>query len=123
MMRDVMLPNHDFDVDAKIVRAAEDLNHAANRLIAVFGELDNLNVDHHAIEIFGRVHLDWSHSDAIAIQRGRRDFHAFRNQDPLTNSLVMRRYKVSALANAKLAHDGLVRAAKDLDDCADSRGM
>ncbi len=117
-MRDVVLPDHDFNVDAEIIRAAEDLDDPADRLVTIFGKFKNLDVDHHAVEIFGRAHLNWSDADAIAIHRSRRYFHAFRNQYPLANSLVMRSNKISTLANSKFADDGLVRAPQNLDDLA-----
>ena len=41
-MRDVVLANHDLDVDAEIVRIAQDLDHAPDGVLVVFRELENL---------------------------------------------------------------------------------
>src|SRR5580698_10032971 len=118
MMRDVMLPDHDLDIHAEIVRASEDLDNTPHGLAAILGKLQNLHVDDHAIQVFGRLHFHWRYAYAIATQHGGGLFHPFRNLDPLPDALVMRRHKVTALAYAKLADHGLVSAPQHLDDLA-----
>ena len=44
-MRQMVLPNDDFDVDAKIIRPAENFDHAAHAVFAIGGELNHLDVD------------------------------------------------------------------------------
>src|ERR1700722_19427430 len=117
-MRDVVFPDHDFDIDAEIIWAAQDLNHPSNRVAAAFGKLENFRVDNHAVQILGRLDYNRRHAHAIAIHRSGRHFHAGGNLDPLANLLVVRFHKIPAFANPKLAHHGLVRAAQHLDDLA-----
>ena len=117
-MWDVMLPDHDLNVHAEIVRPSQDLDHAPHRVFAVFRELDNLHVDDHPIQIFRRLHLHRRHAHPIAALCSLGQLHAFRNLDPLADPLVMRRHEIPALANAKLAHHGLMRAAQHLHDLA-----
>ena len=52
MMRDMVLPDHDLDVHAEIIRPSEDFDHASNRVLAVFRKFQNLDVDHHPVQIF-----------------------------------------------------------------------
>ena len=54
LVRDMMLPDHDLDVHAEIVRIAEDLDHAPHGVAAVLGEIEHLDVHHHAVHVFGR---------------------------------------------------------------------
>ena len=58
LVRDVMLADHDLDVDAEIVGHAQDLDHAAHRAVAVFAEIEDLDVDDHAVQVFDRMHCD-----------------------------------------------------------------
>src|SRR3954454_10714486 len=52
LVRDMKLADDDFDVDAEIVGGPEHLDHLADGVFAVFGELENLDVDDHPVEVF-----------------------------------------------------------------------
>ncbi len=56
-------------------------------------------------------------SDAHAIDRAaiRRQFHSFRDGNPLLDPVVGRNNKVAAFADAKLAHDSDMGAPEDTD--------
>ncbi len=123
MMRDVMLPDHDLDIDAEIIRPAEDFDHSANRVLAAFGKFQNLDVDHHAVQIFGRLHVHWRNANAIAAQRGRGQFHPSWDLNPLPDTLVVGGYKIPTLANTKFANHGLVRPPQYFDDLAVSAAI
>ena len=50
-VRKVKFPDHDFDIDAKIVFAAKNLNHPSARILRGRRPVDNLDVDHDAFKI------------------------------------------------------------------------
>ena len=112
-MGDMMLADDDLDVHAEIVRMAQDFDDAADGVLAIFGKFDNFHVHDHAVQIFGPADMDGSDANAVWIFRSRRQFHAFRNFDPLADAIVVRDNEGSALAEAKLADYSLVGAAQD----------
>ena len=56
-VRQVVLADDDLDVDAEIVRVAQDLDHAAHGALAALGELEQLDVDDHAVQVRRAVDL------------------------------------------------------------------
>ncbi len=51
-MRDMVLADDDLDVHAEIVRMAEDLDDAADGVLASFGKFQNFHIHDHAVQIF-----------------------------------------------------------------------
>ena len=64
LMRDVMRPDENLDIDAEIVGLAEDLGHAADRAFAV-AEIEDLHVDDHALKIRSSLRIDLAHAHTI----------------------------------------------------------
>ena len=115
-MRDVMLADDDFDVDAEVVRTAQHFDYAARGVPAIFREFENFDVDDHAVEIFGICDVDGLDANAVRSQGRGRKFHAFGNVDPLIDALVVRNDVGAAFAETKFADDGEMGAAQDFDD-------
>jgi hypothetical protein len=119
MVREVMLADHHLDVYTEVIGMAENFNDAADTLVSVCRELQELDIDNHAVEIFERLELAWS--STYAIDRSSfdgRNFHAFGNFNPLLDTLIRRDDIVAAFFDAKLADHGDVSAAEDTNDFA-----
>jgi hypothetical protein len=50
-VRKVKFPDHDFDIDAKIVFAAKNLDHASARILRGRRPVDNLDIDYDAFKV------------------------------------------------------------------------
>ena len=57
LVRQMMLADDDLDIDAEIVRAAEDLDHAADGAAALLRKFEQLDIDDHAVQLFDRFDL------------------------------------------------------------------
>ena len=95
-MRQVVFADDDFHVDAEIVGMAQDFDHAPNRPRALFGILDQLDVYHHAVQLFDGCSLWRRHADAVHGRPNRRKFQALGDLDPLLNTVVLRDHEVAA---------------------------
>ena len=78
LMRDVMLADDDFDVDAEVVRMAQDFDDAADGVVAVFGKFEDFDVDDHAVEIFGTLDVERFDADAVPVGAWRAEFPCLR---------------------------------------------
>ena len=54
-MRDVMRADQNLDVDAEVVRVAQDLDDAAHGPVAVFAKVEDFGGDDHAVQVFDRM--------------------------------------------------------------------
>ncbi len=118
-MGNMVRADQDLNVDPEVAGLSQDLDHAPRRSLAVLTKVDDLDVDDHAFQIFGGMHLDRSRAYAIAHPihgSSRRDLHAFRNLNPLANARVVRYHISASSPEAKLADYGGVGAARHLDD-------
>src|SRR5260370_42016279 len=88
-MRQVMLADHDLDVHAEIVRAAEDFNYAAYSGFVVLGEFEQLDVDDQAFHIAGVCDDDGLDAHAVNWRAAGRACHALGNFDPLSNGFIL----------------------------------
>src|SRR5260221_14126071 len=118
MMRDMMLADDDLDVHAEIVRMSQDFDHPPHSMLAIFRKLKNLDADDHSVEVLRTLDFHWFNANAIFRCRGRRQFAAFRNLDPLMDTLIVRNYVAFSRANSKLTHHGLVRTPQNPDNLA-----
>ena len=90
----MVLPNDDFDVDAKIIRPAENFDHAAHAVFAIGGELNHLDVDDKPLQLF---HLRRSQSraaNAVDVRGRGRELHARWNANPIAKAIVVRLHPV-----------------------------
>jgi hypothetical protein len=117
-MRQMMLADHDLDVYAKIVRAAENFNDATYPGFIVLGEFEQLDVDDQSFHIADVRDDDGFHAYAVDGRAARRDFHALRNLDPLVNALILRSDKIAAAPDVELADHGRVSPLEHFDDLA-----
>ena len=110
-MRQVVLADDDLDVHAEIVGVAEDLDHAAHGGCAALAELEQLDVDDHAVQVRRRSR-PWAGSTPMrsTAARRRRNLHAVGDLDPLLDAVVVRDHVAAAAADAELADHGGVRA-------------
>ena len=115
-VREMMFADDDFDIDAKVAWVAEHFNDAAHAVFPALWKFQDFNVDDHAVEIFYTFNGAWGGTDAIRRFMDGRNFHAFRNFQPLLNAVVGRDDEVAAVFDAKLANDGDVCAAEDFGD-------
>ena len=116
-MRDVMLANHDLDVDAEIVFMAQDLDDASGGVIASLGKLQDLDVDDHVIHVFNGLDFDrFRHAHTVDVFLGLRDLHAFHDVDPGGQFLVERRDVASMASDMELADNSRMGALEDFDD-------
>ncbi len=108
-VREMMLADHDLDIDAEIVLIAQNFNDTSDAVFAVLREFEHLDIDDHAVEVLDRLDFQRSRPDTVAhpVCRGtlRRHLHAFRNLNPLLNAIVRRNHKVAAFSNPELTHD------------------
>src|SRR5437016_11202749 len=111
MMRDVMRADQYLDVDAKIVRPAQYLDHASHRPLAVFAKIQKLRGDDDSVQILDPVDSKIRCTHAMHSERSRRQSHVFGNLDPLADAVVVRYYEISVAPDAKLADHLGMRAA------------
>ncbi len=117
-MRDVMLADDDFHVDTEVIRMAQDFDDASGGVAAVFGEFQDFDVHHHAVEILGTFDIERLDADTVAIGSGPWNFHAFGDVDPLIDTFVEGDDVGTAFADFEFTNDGEVCAAEDFDDLA-----
>ena len=117
-MRQVVLANHDLDVNAEIVRPAKDFDHAAYRGLIACGVFEQLDVDDESVHIADVRDTDRLHADAVDGRAAGRRFHPIGNLDPLANTLILRGDEVPAAPEVELAYHGRMSALQDLDDFA-----
>src|SRR5689334_6803886 len=104
-MRQMMFSDHYLHIHAEVVRTPQDLHHAAYRiLVLLFGELQQLHVDDHPVEILDVLYHHRFYADAIDGSVRRWPLHALGDLDPLPDALVMRNYEVAAPADAEFPH-------------------
>ena len=119
LVRDVVLADHDFDIDAEIVRdSPESRSRGPTALLAVFGKSRISTFTIIPSRSSGLFTTHRLHAHAVAASRAVGNLHALRNLDPLLDAIVERHHEVAALANAKLPDDGLVGAPQNADDLA-----
>ena len=118
-VRDVMLADHDFDVDAEIVFMAEDLNDASGRVSSTFRKLEDLDIDDHVVHLFDGLHVNhFRDTDPIQILFDGGDLHGLDDIDPSRQFLIERCHVAAVPSDVKLAHDGRMGALQHLDDFA-----
>ena len=105
LMRNVMRADQNLDVDAEIVRLAQNLDDAPRGPVAVVAEIDDLGGDDHAVQVLFGMHFHRPRAHAVDRRAAGGNRHAFRNLDPLANAVVMRDHKIAAAAHAEFAHD------------------
>src|SRR5688572_7815724 len=114
----MMLADHDLDVNAKVILIAKYFDHPSDRVAAAIREVDDLDVDDHAFEVGRTFHRHRGWADAIRRSAFLGDRHAFRNLDPVLNSRVERLDEHASSAQAEPADNGRVRTFQDLCDIA-----
>ncbi len=120
-MRQVVLANHDFDVDAEFVRPAEDFDDAARRGHAAAREARDLHVNHGAIE-----RVNDGGGDAMIGCRRRgvpagapaHHFVAGWDDDFLEDARFERHHDIAARPALEQADHGGVHAIEHLYDAA-----
>src|SRR5713101_3618059 len=101
-----MLADHDLDVDAEIVRTAEDLDDAAYGGLAPFRILEKFHVDDQAFHLGHFRDGDGLDADAVGGLAGGGNFHALGDLDPLLNALVVRGDEVPRAPDMEFADHG-----------------
>src|SRR6266571_5559750 len=99
-----MLADHDLDVDAEIVRTAEDLDDAADGGLAAFRILEKLHVDDQAFHLGYFRDGDRLDADAVGGLAGGGNLHALGDLDPLLNALVVRGDEVPLATDVEFAN-------------------
>ena len=130
-MRDVVLADDDFDVDAEIVGTAEHLDHAAFGGPTGQGEVGDLNVDGEAFEGLAEVrilpgkgtgtgffaeHAVWS-----GLRGGGGKLKAVRDEDGLAHALVERGNKITVDERGVIP-GGAPAGARVVEDADDGGG-
>ena len=64
-VRDMVLANHDLDIDAEVVRVAKDFDYLTNYSLAALQKIEDLGVDDHAIQIPRTFDLDGRYAYAM----------------------------------------------------------
>ncbi len=120
----VMLADHDFDVDAEVVRPAEDFDHAADsRFAGLLRVFEDLDVDDHAVHLAHVAHLMRRCADAVHVGAAPGDLEAFGDDDPLLDAGLERNDVAFAPANPELAGDSGMRAAENAHHLAFSAAV
>ncbi len=114
-MRKMMFADDDLDVDAEVIRVAEDFDDSPDRRLSAFRELEHFHIDDDAVQFFRALELPRLYSHPIDRATLRRQFHSLRNRDPLLDPIVGRHHKVASFADAKFADDGEVSASQNAD--------
>ncbi len=117
-VRQVVLADDDLDVDAEIVSRPRTSMTRPAVAPSPLGELENLDVDDHAVEVLGRCGIGWRRRRC---GRGRGlagDFQPVGDLDPLLDAVVVGDDEVAVAAGAELADHGGVGALEDADDFA-----
>ena len=115
-VRQVVLADHDFDIDAEIVRVSQDLNDAADGVAPLLGKLDDLDVDDHAVEVGDLGGVEGLRAHAVRRRGTRRALEAVGNEDPLLDALVVRDHEIGFGLHAEFAHHGGVGSPQDAHD-------
>src|SRR5262249_25075077 len=121
-VRQVVLANDDFDVNAEIIFIAENLNHASARILGGSGPIGNLHIHYDSIQIPQLAPPRLFAEDAMLFAAAffgsatRRDFHAARNNDVLMDLLVHGHHiVVAAVVTESPDHCGVL-APNDAND-------
>ena len=117
-VRQVVLADDDFDVDAEV---ASRPRISMTRPVVVpspLGEVDDLDVDDHAVEVVGVAVFGGGGADAVVGGRLAGEFEPVGDLDPLLDAGLAGDDVVGVAAGAELADDGGVGALEDLDDFA-----
>src|SRR5207248_429432 len=69
-VRQMMLSDYDFDIDAEIVRRAENFDYASDRGDMPVAIVEQFSVDDHTVQIAGVGDFDWCRPDAIHLGGG-----------------------------------------------------
>src|SRR6185312_13978440 len=128
-MRNVVLANDDFDVDAEVVFEPEDLDHFTARVLRARRPLDDFDIDHHALKIgllrsagFFANHAvpRFARGGSYRVRRLRRcgNFHAFGDDDGIAQLVVHRLDVVVAVSVMKGSDNRGVGAINYLYDRA-----
>lgn len=119
LVRQMMLAYDDLDIYAEVIRVPEYLDNAPDRALASIRELENFHVDDHAVHVFGALGGAWRQlSDTVRGDFPHGLFEAFRNRDPLLDTVVGSDHEVAAFADPKLADNSDMSPAQYFDDLA-----
>ena len=118
-MRQMMLANNNFRVDAKLARPPQNLDHSASGRGASPRIPHHLNVHHRAIQLF----QPWNAppfqaplvraAETQLLRQPRSQLHARRNLDRMLHPRVVRQHRIAARAVAKQSHYGRMRSPKN----------
>ena len=116
-VRDMMLTDHDFDVDAEIILMPQDLDDPPHRVPATLRKFEDLHIDDHVVHLADVLHHNCgSNTHAIQILFLPRDLHPFHNVDPSRQLLIERSHITPVPPHMKLAHHRRMRALQHLND-------
>ena len=117
-VRQVMLADYDFNIDAEVIRIAENLDDSSDGAFSLFRKFENLRIDDHAVEILNRFWLRRRGPDPVRRHVPWGNLESFGDLNPLLDALVGRDHKIAASFDTKLAHDSRVRPAKNPNNLA-----
>jgi hypothetical protein len=83
-VREMMLADRDFDIDAEIVNVTEDLDNAPRGVRIAIRELENFNVNDNPVRYGCRT----GSSDAVSLYFGR-SFETLGDKDPIPDTVVL----------------------------------